>query len=76
MKYLVQVRKGKGAWRTKYTLPSEGNAPTWPYRTWLAEASFYYVCTNVGPHWRKRFVVVSDDGAKSVLDSYVYPTIG
>jgi hypothetical protein len=76
MKYLVQVRKGKGAWRTKYTLPIDGGAPHWPYRTWLAEASFYYASTNAGPNWRKRFVAVNGDGAKSVLDSYVFPTIG
>jgi hypothetical protein len=75
MEYLVQVRKDKGAWRTKYSL-REGAAVSFPHRNTLTEASFHYACTNIGPHWRKRMVAISDDGTKRVLGSDVYPTIG
>jgi hypothetical protein len=73
MKYLVQVRKGKQSWRTKYGFSGEtdslGNAS-------VDSARFYFACTNVGPHWRKRMVAVADDGTKRVLEYHVYPTIG
>jgi hypothetical protein len=74
MKYLVQVRKGKGSWKTKLAL--SGKPDTDEGAAIERTVRFQYACTNLGPHWRKRIVEVRDDGAKWVLDSYVYPTIG
>jgi hypothetical protein len=46
--FLVQVGKGKGSYRTKYTI--KGN---------LTQAVFYYVGINLGPGWKKRLLMPS-----------------
>jgi hypothetical protein len=43
-KYLVQQRKDRGKWHTRWSFDSEG------------EAAFYYVSLNTFGEWRKRLL--------------------
>ena len=55
-KFHVQVGKGRGAYKPRYTFT--GN---------LAQAVFYYRCINIGRGYKKRLVLERADGTRTII---------
>jgi hypothetical protein len=56
--YEIQIGKGKGSYKTKYTLTNQ------------FEAIKYYRGINIGNGYKKRFVEVYDDGKNVVFRQF------
>lgn len=57
--WLVEVGRYRGAYKTRY------------FRTTAADGVMYYRCVNIGNGYKKRLVMLREDGTRTVVARYI-----